>query len=392
MASGPHFDKRRGAYRVQWFDGYRWRRATVYKVPGWKSGQPEPKKVPPEAQAAVLEYAKKERAAKANRPIDPTTTVIDFLSAYRESYARDHAGTSAIQLDQAIKVFRAWCRAAKVEKLDAIATADCQRFLDWRAGQTSRKTGEPISPTRLNHERTMLSGAWARAVKLGSMKANPWTPTEAPGWERHRKRKKERPHWTPEQFLKLMKAARPWLRDVLTLGTQTGLRITALCNLEWRDVRWSKDGKGLGEIVVRPELDKAGRGYSIPLSRRAHDLLMQLDIRREPGREFVLTAARGGPVLPLVSARSIRWACRQAGLAKPTSPNHHMRRTFGRWAILGQLTGKPIPMFVVMKWYGHSNIETTQSYLDMVESDSQDWMQEADQPDPSRNDSAGQVP
>lgn len=380
MASGPHWDQRRGTYRVQWFDGYRWRRPTVYRVPGWKPGQPKPKKVPPEAQAAVKDFADKERAARVNPGHDPSVTVADFLASYRGAYANEREPGSVEQLDHAIRVFQEWCAAVKVAKLDEVTTAACQRFLDWRSAQISRKTKKPLSPVRVNQERALLSGAWGRSFRLGEIGANPWKPSAAPGWDKHRKRKRDLPHWTPEQFASLVAHARPWLRNLLTFGTQTGLRIEALTGIEWRDIRWAKDGKGLGTIVVRPELDKAGRGYEVPMSATAHDLLSRLEIHRDDRLPNVLRAARGGTLQVWVTHKAIQRACRKAGLAIPASPNHHMRRTFGRWAVLGQLTGRPIPMYVVMRWMGHSTIDTTMRYLAMAEADNQDWMAAAPQP------------
>jgi integrase len=377
MASGPHFDKQRGTYRVQWHDGYRWRRPTVHKISGWKPGSPEPKKIPPEAQAAVKIFADRERAARSNRPVDPSLSVVDFLATYRIAFSVEHADGSIIQLNQAVRTLAAWCAVNKVVRLDQITTSVCQKFLDWRAAQISKKTGKPISPGRVNQERALLSGAWSRAVKLGEMPASPWKPTTAPGWSKERKKRKERSHWTPEQYAALIVKTKPWLRDLLTLGTQSGLRIAALCGLEWRDIRWTaKDGRGFGTIVVRPELDKAGRGYSVPMSKTAHDLLFRLSSVRNEDCPFVLHSARGRKLRVSVTDPAIRRACRRAGLRAPSSPNHHMRRTFGRWAVLGQLTKRAIPVYVVMRWFGHSHIETTMSYLDLTDTDNQDWMAE----------------
>src|ERR1700761_6197687 len=99
MASGPHWDGRRGSYRIQWFDGRKWKRVTVYKVPGWKKDQPEPKKVPPEAKAALLKYAEKERVARVNPGLGPDVTIADFLAAYRQSYAKERGPGAVKQLD-----------------------------------------------------------------------------------------------------------------------------------------------------------------------------------------------------------------------------------------------------------------------------------------------------
>jgi integrase len=207
--------------------------------------------------------------------------------------------------------------------------------------------------------------------------ANPWTATQAPGWERDRKRRVRRPSWTPEEFTRLHQAARPWLRDLLTLGTQTGLRISALVNLEWRDVEWTRDGPGFGTVRVRPELDKTARGYSVPMSRACHDLLAARFARKDADERYVLTSARGGKVRVSVVDRSIRAAARKAGLGEITSPAHMLRRSFGRWAIMGHLTGRPIPLYVVSTWFGHSDTRMTQYYLDITETESQNWMEES---------------
>jgi integrase len=398
MASGPHFDRRRGSYTIQWFDGRRWTRATVCKIPHWKPGSPRPKKDPPEARAALKTYADRERAARQNRPAEPARTVADFLTAYRVAYAREQARGSVLQLDQVHRNFLAWCEAKKIRTLEDVTPSTCQGYLEHRASMISRKTKQPISPKRLVQERGLLSGAWTRAVRLREMPTNPWGATQAPGWDRERRRKVRRPSWSPEQFAALHAAARPWLRDLLTLGVQTGIRISALLGLEWRDVEWATGGPGFGLIRVRPEADKAGRGYAVPMSRTAHDMLARRFAGREAHARSVLTAARGGKIRVSVADRAIRAACRRAGLPEPSSPNHHLRRTFGRWAVLGHLTGKPVPLYVVSRWFGHSSVKTTEDYLDMTQDESQEWMTEhgpgrQDDPPPARpNDSGGQEP
>jgi integrase len=376
MASGPYFDKRRGTYSVQWFDGRKWTRARVWKIAGWRKGTAEPKKVPPEALAALAVYAERERAARSRRPIDPGRTVADFLGIYQGVYAQARAAGSARQLTQAVRQFLAWCESRRIVKLADVVPSTCQAFLDHRAGMTSRKTGGTIAPARLNQEKGLLSGAWSRAVKLRELPENPWRHAEAPGWEKHRRRRERRPSWSPEEFEKLLAASRPWLRDILVLGTQTGLRISALLGLEWRDVHWSRDGKGLGEIEVRPELDKVGRGYRVPVSSKAHDLLMRRSLDRRAKTDRVLTGLSGKPTRITTTATGIIRACARAGLPVPKSPNHMMRRSFGRWAILGQLTGRPVPLYQVSRWLGHSDPRTTLIYLDVREEESQDWMAE----------------
>jgi integrase len=375
MASGPYFDKRRGTYSIQWYDGRKWRRVVVWKVPGWKVGRETPKKVPPEALAAVAVYAEKEKAARRNRPMEPGRTVADFLGAYQAAYRRDHPATSAEQLDFAAVRFLAWCGRKRVALAAEVSPATCQGYVDDRGQQTSKKTGRPISAGRLAQERALLSGAWRRAVRIRELPENPWSSVAVPGIEAARRAKRPKPSWSPEEFVRLLAACRPWLRDLLTVGTQTGLRIGALTGLEWRDVKWGRgEGAGFGHVEVRVELDKAGKGYRVPISATCHDVLARRFVHKGAETDRVLTGMHGGAVMPRVAARSIVQACRRAGLPKPVSPTHHCRRTFGRWAVLGHLTGRPVPLYVVSKWLGHGTVKMTEEYLDLRIDESVDWM------------------
>jgi integrase len=162
------------------------------------------------------------------------------------------------------------------------------------------------------------------------------------------------------------------------VGAHTGLRIEALRGLEWRDVEWAAPGEGgFGFVRVRPELDKTGKGYRVPVDRACHDVLARRFVHKDAHAAFVLTGARGRPIRRTMQThKAIVSACARAGLERPASPNHHMRRTFGRWAVLGHLTGQPIPMYVVSKWMGHSSIAMTEHYLALSFDDSAKWMRE----------------
>ena len=72
--------------------------------------------------------------------------------------------------------------------------------------------------------------------------------------------------------------------------------------------------------------------------------------------------------------KAVRLACERAGLPRPDAPCHALRRTFGRWAVLGHLTGRPVPLYVVSRWMGHHSVEMTERYLDLSRESSQEWM------------------
>lgn len=375
MASGPYFDPRRGTWSVQYSDGVAWHRVVV--IPrrlGWQPKHGKPKKVPPEALAAVKHYADLERAARRRRPFDPGRTIAAFLADYRALYAGRRTAGSLMQLERAIKLFLDWCGPRKLVLLDKVTAHECRAWIADRARQTSRKTGLRISYARLRQERALLAAAWARAVRNGELAANPWVAVEVPA----RAVKGPKPSWTPGEFARLLAEARPWLRDILVVGVQTGLRISALLAMDWSWVKWARSGEsGYGWIEVPAAHDKAGKGYRVPISRTCHDVLFRRRVHRDDARGRVLTGQGGGPSHANNTGSAIIRACKRAGLPRPTSPNHHLRRSFGRWAILGHLTGRPVPLYVVMSWMGHSHVTTTETYLDLHRDDSSAWMDEA---------------
>lgn len=372
MASGPYPDHRRGTWSVQYHDGRRWRRVTVVrKRPGWTPGDGMPKRPPREAIEALARLARVEDEARRNRTADPGRTIRGFLADYRAEYERTRAARSLVELDKAIASFVAFCDRAKARLLSDADAALCRAWIADRASQTSRKTGKPISHKRLSLEKALLAAAWSRAVRRDEVPTNPWIKVDVPA----KPERKRRGSWTPEQFAAISAEARPWLRDVVTLGVQTGLRITALTSVRWEHVEWpAGPEQGLGHLRVPAELDKVGVGYSVPLSRDAHDLLQRRLMTGGDDGGPILRGPSGTAVKPAVVSRAIVAACRRAGLPNPDSPNHHMRRTFGRWAHFGQLTGRPVPIYVVSRWLGHSNVRTTQVYLDIDPHTSAEWM------------------
>lgn len=392
MATQPRWNPKRGTYWVQWKNGDAWVRTTVTKRPrGWKPGDPEPKRIPPEAFEAMADLQRKERAARDRPKQDPDQKLSDFLSRYAEVYKGHRAPGSVEQLDAVIALFVAWCDERGVSLVREVKPATCQDWIQHRLGSTSQKTGDKIERPTVKKERGLLSGAWSAAVKVEQLESNPWTKTDIPG----KTARKPRGSWSPEEYGLLIAKCRPWLRDLIMVGCYTGLRIEALMGLEWRDVRFAKMSEGgFGTIVVRPELDKTGRGYEIPILDVCHDVLARRATHQNDGpTSAVLTAARGARIKRSNQTyKAITAACKAAGLPKPDSPNHHMRRTFGRWAVIGHLTGRPIPMYTVSQWMGHSSVEMTEKYLAMTRADSTRWAERVHDGPFSANASEGQDP
>lgn len=373
MASGPYPDLRRGTWAVQWWNGVRWTRTVVVKKkPGWKEGDPMPKTPPPAAKAALAEFIKKEEAARKRKGYHPDRTVKDFLDEYLDGYDIGRQPASRIEAGKAVAVFLAWCETRSIKRLEDITAEVCHQWMADRAATTAKWSQEPIAFATLKKERALLATAWSEGLRRGRVESNPWINVEVPG----KPSRKKRNSWSPEEYEKLLAVSKPWLRDFLIVGCHTGFRVEALIGIEWRDVKHAREGQNsLGHLVVRPELDKAGKGYQIPIHPKVNEVLLRRFIHNKGDHDRILTGMHGGIITKSeLTCRAIVRACKRAGLNKPDSPNHHMRRTFGRWAVLGYLRGTPVPMYVVSEWLGHSSLQMTQHYLQLRESDSTRWM------------------
>jgi integrase len=341
---------------------------------GWKPGDPKPREPTPVLEVKA-EKNRLEEAIRSGRRSE-VVTVRTFLDARKDLCQ----ATGSKNSEGAFKVFdhfADWCEAKGIETVDRVTPTLCDDWFRARSREISPKTKKPRSYNAMARDRGLLSAAWNRAIRLGTLQSNPWTAIDVPA----KPHAPKRGSWSPEELETLLAVCNPWLRNILIVGTNTGLRINALINIEWRDIRLG--GPGLGELYVRKELDKGGRGYTVPLSKKCHDLLVSLP-RRAP---TVIVGMKGRPLkCQDTVAMAIERACNRAGL--PVATSHFMRRTFGRWAILGHLTGRPVPLYVVSRWMGHSNTRITETYLNITETEDHEWMSSNMTPPLPRDDPA----
>ncbi|MBU6429645.1 MAG: tyrosine-type recombinase/integrase, partial [Cyanobacteria bacterium REEB65] len=318
-----------------------------------------PARIPPQAFAertrldAVEQEARQRAVRGASAHLD--AFLAEHVARYRNLLTRKN-------VEAVTREFLAWCQDRGIERVSQVNKEICQQWIDAIARDQAYTT--------VKRKRAQLARAWSRSLGRRRISESPWLEIELDGYEST----KVRGSWTREEYEKVKAAAHPWLRDVIILGVNTGLRINALIKLEWRDwIHPQTEEDRLGYVRVRKELDKTGAGYDVPISPELHTLLGQRFGKHD--EVFMLTGRFNKPISGRnITHRAIRSACRKAGIHVPDLPNHHMRRTFGRWAHLGLLTGTPVPLYVVSRWLGHRSIKTTLIYLDISEEQSAQWM------------------
>lgn len=147
-------------------------------------------------------------------------------------------------------------------------------------------------------------------------------------------------------------------RAILTLLYASGVRVSELCGLCWRDLQPSGDA---GQIAV---FGKGGMTRAIRLPASVWKMVVGL--RLEAGAsDPVFRSRKGkGSLRPLAVLRVVRKAAARAGIDLPVSP-HWFRHAHASHAL-----DRGAPIHLVQATLGHASITTTGRYLHARPSDS----------------------
>ena len=146
----------------------------------------------------------------------------------------------------------------------------------------------------------------------------------------------------------------PRNRCIVTLLYASGIRVSELCGLCWRDVQPNGDG---GQITI---FGKGGLTRSVQLPASVWRLIDGLHVGDAGLNEPVLRSRKrqtGAPLQPLAVLRVVRRAAQRAGIELPVSP-HWFRHAHASHAL-----DRGAPIHLVQATLGHANINTAGRYL-----------------------------
>ena len=150
-----------------------------------------------------------------------------------------------------------------------------------------------------------------------------------------------------------------WLKDVITLAVNTGLRRGELVNLRWQDIDFES-----GFLTVRNSEDfqtKSGHERSIPIAPEALKVLARLDSERKDDLDGpVLQGKGGGPLNAEYASKRFKYYVRLARLPE-TIHFHSLRHTCASWLVM-----RGVPLRIVQAILGHSDISVTQRYAHLA--------------------------
>ncbi len=234
------------------------------------------------------------------------------------------------------------------KSLDAITTDDVEVFRDARKAKG-------LSASAINHDLRLLRKMFNWAIRKGYVTRTPFKvgSEAAIGLEREIPRNKRLQDADAEQ--RLLDAANPHLRGVITAMLDTACRPGEILSLQWRDV--SLDRR---ELTIRAEKEKTRRERIIPISTR---LMAILEMRREdpagcehPPDGYVFGDALGRRVKSVQGA----WA----NARKAASLGDFQLRDL-RHEAASRFDEAGVPIVYVSSLLGHSNLSTTSRYLNI---------------------------
>ena len=143
-------------------------------------------------------------------------------------------------------------------------------------------------------------------------------------------------------------------RAILTLLYASGVRVSELCELSWRDLQPHGDG---GQITVFGK-GNVTRAIQIPAS--VWKLVTGVRTSNAGADDPVFRSRKargGGRVRPVAVLRMVRKAAARAGIEAPVSP-HWFRHAHASHAL-----DRGAPIHLVQATLGHASITTTGRYL-----------------------------
>jgi integrase len=162
----------------------------------------------------------------------------------------------------------------------------------------------------------------------------------------------------------------PVLRVIIITAAMTGLRMSELRGLRWRDIDWAAQRVRVRNTYVRSEHDAEGKSElstkrSVPMTTLLAGLLDSWSQRTVFGSDLDLVFAHPQTGKPLDRSKVLKRfkaACKDAKV--PVIRFHDLRHTFGT-----RLAASGVPLRTIQEFMGHADTKTTQIYVHYARSE-----------------------
>jgi len=278
-------------------------------------------------------------------------TVHDLIEEYFEKVTRRKSPDSQRRDHGVLPRFSEEWGALTLDELDAKMIED---FMAERL--------EKVSYATVSKELGMLKSAYNRAINWRWTVQNPFLgiALDQQGDERIR--------WlTEEEEVRLLEACQPWLREIVIVGLDTGLRRGNLVGLQRAWVHQA------GTLLIIPKKSVKTRKLSvtIPFTARAGETIAHRLLHSDCKHVFV--QEDGSPYRPDQVSKAFTRAAKAAGLSDVCL--YTLRHTFISRLVQA---GRPLPEVAALA--GHRDIRMTMRYTHLAPSHLQEAIRALEQP------------
>ena len=222
-------------------------------------------------------------------------------------------------------------------------------FVDYLQNGYRMPNGKPLAAITVFATVGVFSSALNYAVSEGLLTVNPYTRFAAservkPGQEHQRE------YLTIDELKRMMATPcdHPLVKQVFLFSCFTGLRLSDVQSLRWRDLSRSESGFRIG---IR--MDKTEKTVYFPLSKQAMKWMPRRGRKRGHERVF--------GEIPCNHSNLIGQWVRSAGIAK------HITHHCGRHTYATMLLTLGVDIYTVSKLLGHTSLRHTQRYAQIVD-------------------------
>jgi integrase len=324
----------------------RWRVDTYVTLPDGTNRRIRQKRIPTREQAEAYEHKLLVEAYEGrffDRAKEPTASVRELWTEYEPITRRDNDSWRS-DVGRAAHVLR----ILGSRRASRLTRADVEEYRTRRQAETTKRGGAP-SPATLDREVELLKRTLDYAVACGRLHENPIAKVKL-----LRVPNVRRVVLDEVAFQRLHQAAEGWLRPILLLAYESGMRKGEVLNL-----RWSQVDLQAGAVRLEATDTKTDEPRVVYLTDRA--LRMLAEQPRLPGSEHVfVNPATGRRWQDLQTA--MERARKAAGLDGVWV--HDLRRSF-----VTQARRSGLPESVVARFSGHRTPAVFRRYNIVEEQD-----------------------
>lgn len=240
-------------------------------------------------------------------------------------------------------------------KVSQLTVEDIESYLK------KRKRGKKLSVNTLRHEHIVWNRLLNFAVDRGFSKENLMKIVTKPTKRKQKIIQEKSYILSEEQIKKLQKMATPYMREIITVLYNTGMRKGELENLRFKDI-----DKYIKTIYIQKHEDgwkpKGGIERTIPINDIVKKILKKKIDNRMSGQQFVFVSTTGKKSYHY--HKSFQKLIERTGVAEEIPEEsgrgvHLLRHSFCSYLV----NEANVPLPVAQEILGHQDIKTTMMYV-----------------------------